>query len=78
MEMEKILKALFDLQRFEEEPELGAVIDQAHGMGTIRELSLDDMVLAAAAGTKDISKPKDISKRLPDPSKKDEPRFFQG
>ena len=70
--MEKILKALFDLQRFEEEPELGAVIDQAHGMGTIRELSLDDMVLAAAAGTKDISK------RLPDPSKNDEPRFFQG
>jgi hypothetical protein len=52
--MEKKLKALFDLQKFEENRNLQQVIDSVHAKYAVRELSLDDMEFVAAAGIPEL------------------------
>lgn len=63
--VEKTLRALLDYQRFEKNAELDRVIESVHaryGMGQarngIRELTLDEMSMLAAAGTPDPEKKK--------------------
>ncbi len=48
--MDKKLKALFDFQSFEQEPELQKVIDSVHARYSSARLSLDELDLVAAAG----------------------------
>ena len=52
--MERTLKALFDLQKFEENRDLQSVIDSVHAKYASRELSMDDMDMVFAAGTPDL------------------------
>ena len=49
--MEKKLRALFDLQRFEGNADLQQIIDSTHSRYASRELNLDEMETIAAAGT---------------------------
>ena len=59
--MEKALKALFDFQRFENNPELATIIEEVHarrGSGSSRQmLSLDDAEWVNAAGSADYLPP---------------------
>ena len=48
--MDKLLKSLFDYQRFEQQPELQKVIDSVHARYSMRELNLDELEYVAAAG----------------------------
>ena len=48
---EKLLTTAFDLQRFDGNKRLQAVIDRAHKRIEERELSDDELDLVAAAGT---------------------------
>ena len=52
--MERKLKALFDLQKFEGNRDLQQVIDSVHAKYAVRELSLDDMAYVAAAGVPEL------------------------
>ena len=61
--VEKKLKALLDFQRYENNADLRRVIDSVHARyavggsrSGIRELSLDEMSMLAAAGTPDQEK----------------------
>ena len=54
--MSKTLTQLFDYQRFEGNKDLQQIIDGVHARYSVRELSLDDMEFAAAAGTPDAQK----------------------
>ena len=47
---EKLLTELFDLQRFERDPELGSVIDEVMERFSGVELSEDDLDTVSAAG----------------------------
>ncbi len=58
--MESKLKKLFDYQRFENNKELGSIIDEVHGRYAARELSLDEMSFVSAAGA-----PEQMLKRKP-------------
>ena len=49
--MERKLSALFEYQKFEGNPALQSVIDSVHSRYAKRELSLDEMEWANAAGT---------------------------
>ena len=51
--MERVLTQLFDFQLFDQNAELQRVIDEVHDRYAVRELSLDEMELLAAAGTPD-------------------------
>lgn len=48
--MEKTLKALFDLQKFEGNADLQKVINSVHSRYPFRELSLDELDHVNAAG----------------------------
>ena len=48
--MENKMHQLFDLQRFEKNPRMQAVIDASHKRRNIRQLSDDELSLVAAAG----------------------------
>ncbi len=52
--MERKLKALFDLQKFDGNRDLQQVIDSVHAKYAVRELSLDDMEYVAAAGVPEL------------------------
>ena len=52
--MERKLKTLFDLQKFEGNRDLQQVIDSVHAKYAVRELSLDDMAYIAAAGVPEL------------------------
>ena len=52
--MERKLKALFDLQKFDGNRYLQQVIDSVHAKYAVRELSLDDMEYVAAAGVPEL------------------------
>lgn len=52
--MERTLKALFDYQKFEENPGLKQVIDAVHAKYAARELNLSEMEMVSAAGTPGI------------------------
>ncbi len=52
--MERKLKALFDLQKFDGNRDLQQVIDSVHAKYAVRELSLDDMKYVAAAGVPEL------------------------
>ena len=52
--MERKLKTLFDLQKFEGNRDLQQVIDSVHAKYAVRELSLDDMETVAAAGVPEL------------------------
>ena len=54
--METVLKRLFDYQKFEGNRELQEVIESVHVRYAVRELDLDEMGFAAAAGTPDSLK----------------------
>ena len=61
--MERKLKALFDLQKFDGNRDLQQVIDSVHAKYAVRELSLDDMEYIAAAGVPELrNKQKDGEK----------------
>ena len=49
--MERMLKGLFDFQKFENNPALRNVIDSVHSRWNTRELSLENMEQINAAGT---------------------------
>ncbi len=49
--LEDLLKSLFALQRFAENPELQRVIDEVHARYARRELSMEDLEYVSAAGT---------------------------
>lgn len=49
--MERTLKTLFDFQKYEGNPALQSVIDSVHSRYSARELNLDEMEWASAAGT---------------------------
>ena len=53
--MEKLLKDLFDLQRFARDPALQAVIDEVEERYGIRALTDDELEGLAAAGDPDIA-----------------------
>ena len=61
--MSKVLKQLFDFQRFEGNPELQQVIDSVHARYSRRELSLDDVDMVHAAGTGTPENPDRLKKR---------------
>ena len=65
MEIEKLLKDLFDFQRFERCPALRSVIDETEERYFGEELSDDALAGLFAAG--------DLYSQMPDPRKKDEP-----
>ena len=48
--MDRKLSALFDLQRFEKDPELRSVIDAVHARYKVRQLTDDESALVTAAG----------------------------
>ena len=48
--MERILKILFDFQRFENHPALQSVIDSVHSHHTARKLDISEMEWVSAAG----------------------------
>ena len=48
--MEKKLKQLFDFQKFEQNPRLSAIIDEAEN-SPLQKLTDDDLSLVSAAGT---------------------------
>ena len=48
--MERVLSRLFDFQKFQENPDLQREIDAVHDRYAVRELSLDEMEMLAAAG----------------------------
>ena len=48
--MEKKLKAMFNYQKFDRNADLQQVIDSVHDKYGMRELSLDEMGMVAAAG----------------------------
>ena len=52
--MERMLKQLFDYQRFEGNSELQQVIDSVHARYAVRELNPDEMEFAAAAGMPEV------------------------
>lgn len=52
--MENKLKQLFGYQRFEGNRDLQQVIDSVHARYAARELSLDELEMANAAGTPDL------------------------
>ena len=52
--MERKLKALFDLQKFDGNRDLQQVIDSVHAKYAVRELSLDDIEYVAAAGVPEL------------------------
>ena len=52
--MERKLKALFDLQKFDGNRDLQQVIDSVHAKYAVCELSLDDMEYVAAAGVPEL------------------------
>ena len=49
--MEKILRNLFDFQRYEKNADLQSVIDSVHARYSAKLLSDDEAELVAAAGT---------------------------
>ena len=56
--MEATLNLLFDFQRFDGNTKMQQVIDSVHSRYAIRELSLSEMDMVAAAGTPELpSKP---------------------
>ena len=63
MEMENLLKSLFDFQRFEGNPEMQSVIDDVERRYGIIEMTDDELNMLAAAG--------DPFDPLPDGKKKD-------
>ena len=48
--MDRKLSALFDLQRFERDPDLQSVIDAVHARYRVRQLTDDESALVSAAG----------------------------
>lgn len=52
--MENKLRAMFDYQKFENNPALQQVIDSVHSRWAVRELSMDEMEWVSAAGTPEI------------------------
>ena len=58
--METVLKRLFDYQKFENNQALQEVTDSVHARYAVRELDLDEMSFAAAAGTPDSLKKEDF------------------
>lgn len=60
--MEGKLKALFDYQKFEGNPDLQKVIDSVHSRHSARKLSLDELEWVAAAGIPNI-KPEDKDRK---------------
>lgn len=65
MDMEKLLKGLFDFQRFERSPSLQSVIDGVEARYFGEELSDDALNNLSAAG--------DPFLRMPEPGKRDGP-----
>ena len=61
--MDKLLKSLFDYQRFEQQPELQKVIDSVHARYSMRELNLDELEYVAAAGPLEYSPDKKNQER---------------
>ena len=49
--LERILNALFDLQKFDPDPDLASVIDAVHARTRARQLTDDESALVTAAGT---------------------------
>jgi len=56
--MERKLSQLFDYQKYQGNRELQQVIDAVHAKYAVRELTLDDMEMVAAAGIPDLPKNK--------------------
>ncbi len=56
--MERILKGLFDYQKFEGNPTLQHVIDAVHAKYSTKELNMDDMGMVYAAGVPELPKKK--------------------
>lgn len=52
--MERVLSKLFDFQKFEENADLQREIDAVHDRYAVRELSMDEMEMLAAAGAPDM------------------------
>ena len=65
MDTERLLKELFDLQRFERDPALQRVTDETEERWIGEELSDDDLKMLSAAGDPYLQAQK--------PKKKDEP-----
>ena len=61
--MDKLLKSLFDYQRFEQQPELQKVIDSVHARYSMRELNLDELEYVAAAAPREYSPDKKNQER---------------
>ena len=49
--MERMLRKMFDYQRFEGNKALDQVIDGVHSRYSVRELNLNELETVAAAGT---------------------------
>ena len=61
--MERLLKGLFDFQKFENNAALRSVIDSVHSRYSVRELSLENLEQIFAAGTP-LSR--DLNKKIED------------
>ena len=66
MDMDKLLEALFDFQRFERAPALQGLLDEVEERYFSKELSDDALTTLAAAGDPFAARP-------PDPRKGDGP-----
>ena len=58
--LDKLLKSLFDYQKFDQNPELQKIIDSVHARYSMKELDLDELEYVSAAGSRELPLKREI------------------